>query len=279
MTDLRPELPGREPTSLLRSLRDQTTSDLGGRLSVLTRQKRDHVELGRLLSELRSAPADEQDGVLHAIYRLVFPHAFAEEGVLWPVMRRLLPDGEDLTLTVEAEHQEVNELVLDLEALAVQSPERRAVLQRLVEVLDEDVRDEEDVLLPRLQTALSGRRLRVLGLAWEVLRRTAPTRPHPRVSRRPPGNLVAAVLLAPLDRIGDHLEALDRRRSIPVAARAVEGLRRLSHRAEQLPPLTWGERDVTSTRGERHATSPPSSPAARHRPRAGRPACTAAERS
>lgn len=229
------------------SLSDQTEPELGGRWSVLTRQKRDHVRLSALLTELQATPPEEQDPVLRRIYRLVFPHAFAEEGVLWPVMRRVLPDGEELTLQVELEHQEVNELVARLETLAADDPARPAVVDRLVAVLDEDVRDEGDVLLPRLQERLDERRLRALGVAWEVLRRTAPTRAHPVVARRPPGNTLSAVPLSVVDRLRDRTEALHDRGVAPsLTGPAGRGLRRAAHRVEHLPLLTRGERPATS---------------------------------
>ena len=84
----------------MKSLALQSKSELGGGLSVLDRQKQDHVRLDRLLHRLGEASAHEQDRVLRNIYRLVFPHAFAEEAVLWPVMRRVLPEGPALTLRV-----------------------------------------------------------------------------------------------------------------------------------------------------------------------------------
>lgn len=190
------------------SLADQDTAALGGPLSILVRQKRDHQRLDRLLRELdRTVRPEREERVLRSIARLVFPHAFAEESVLWPELRRRLPDGDALTLQVEQEHQEVNELWAALERLPQAHPERRPVLDRLVEVLREDVRDEEDQLLPRLQAAVPVRRLRQLGVAWEAVRRTAPTRPHPVVSRRPPGNALAALPLTVLDRSRDVLDA------------------------------------------------------------------------
>jgi hypothetical protein len=196
----------------MRSLADQDTRSLGGPLSILTRQKRDHVRLDGLLKRLaHSSPGDEEQATLQAIARLVFPHAFAEESVLWPEARRVLPDGEQLTLQVEQEHQEVNELWTSLEQLPSGSPERSTTIVRLTEVLREDVRDEEDELLPRLQEAVDVRRLRLLGVAWEAVRRTAPTRPHPVVSRRPPGNALAALPLTVLDRSRDALESGGRR--------------------------------------------------------------------
>jgi hypothetical protein len=99
----------------MRSIAEQTDTELGGAMSVLVRQKRDHVELDHLLHGLGRTSGEEQDDVLQRMNRLVFGHAFAEEAVLWPTLRRLLPDGEALTRQVEQEHQEVNELVVALE--------------------------------------------------------------------------------------------------------------------------------------------------------------------
>jgi hypothetical protein len=177
------------------SIADQTIDELGGPLSVLAAKRRDHIHLDRLLNELEGSIGQAQEQILHRIYRLVFPHAFAEESVLWPALRRTLRDGEQLTLTVEQEHQQVNELVRSRERRT--GPRPGGLLARLVSLLRQDVRDEEDVLLPRLQEAVSLRELRRLGLAWELVRRTAPTRPHPVVVRRPPGNVIAALPLHP----------------------------------------------------------------------------------
>ncbi|MFE7628859.1 hemerythrin domain-containing protein [Kocuria sp. NPDC057446] len=235
------------------SIADQTVPELGGRLSVLTRQKKDHVELDRLLRQLEGAGAGGQGQVLLRIHRLVFPHAFAEEAVLWPVMRRVLPDGHELTLQVEQEHQEVNELVTDLEAVPAGDPARAPLLERLAEVLREDVRDEEDELLPRLQAVLGPARLRGLGLAWEVVRRTAPTRAHPVVARRPPGNVVAALPLSVLDRLRDLVDGIVLRgpgRGEPVLRAVSTGLGGLAHRVEHLPVMRRGE-DPSTGRGSR----------------------------
>ena len=105
-----------------RSIAEQTVEELGGPTSVLLRQRNDHVELDRLLHQLDEAVGVAQDDVLRRIDRLVFSHAFAEETVLWPVLRRVLPHGDALTLRVEKEHQEVNELVSALESDGGQMP-------------------------------------------------------------------------------------------------------------------------------------------------------------
>ena len=231
-----------------RSIADQSVEELGGPGSVLVRQRRDHIQLDRLLHELEGTTGRAQEEVLTRIDRLVFSHAFAEESVLWPVMRRVLPDGEELTLRIEQEHQEVNELVSELETLRQDDPWRAQRLSRLVEVLREDVRDEEDVLFPRVQERLDPHELRALGRRWELVRRISPTRPHPTVSRRPPGNALSGLPLTVLDRARDLVDAGVRRapeQLVPVGATVSKGLAGLAALVERAPLSRTGDEPPT----------------------------------
>ena len=232
----------------MRSISVQDVSELGGRRSILARQKRDHIELDRLLRRLDEVPANGQGAVLLDIYRLVFPHAFAEETVLWPVIRRLLPEGRTLTLRVEVEHQRINELVAGLEALEPGSEAHRQVLVQVAELLRQDVRDEEDELLPRLQAKLTASQLRLVGIAWELVRAIAPTRAHPVVARRPPGNVLSALPLAILDRFRDLIDARLQHgagAAAPALRTAATALARASRTVERLPGMRRGEDPAT----------------------------------
>ncbi len=80
---------------------EQSEAQLGGSTSVLVRQRNDHRQLDELLQELEGTSGDAQDAVLSRLARLVFPHAYAEETVLWPAIRAALPDGHAITLRVE----------------------------------------------------------------------------------------------------------------------------------------------------------------------------------
>ncbi|MFS0702972.1 hemerythrin domain-containing protein [Cellulomonas sp. 179-A 9B4 NHS] len=226
------------------SIADQSVAELGGRLSVLSRQRADHVHLDRLLHDLDGATGERQQQVLLRLYRLVFPHAFAEESVLWPLMRRVLPDGEALTLEVEREHQEVNEIVTRLERTPPDDPARGPLLDRLAAVLREDVRDEEDELFPRLQAVTDRGQLVRLGLLWEVVRRVAPTRAHPVVARRPPGNVISALPLSVVDRLRDVADAVvpyAPQRVRPALRATSRGLGSVGHLVERVPLLRIGE--------------------------------------
>src|SRR4051794_6501706 len=228
----------------MRSIAEQTDEELGGSGSVFVRQRNDHIELDRLLAQVRETSGEAQDAVLNEMCQLVFSHAFAEEAVLWPALRRELPDGEALTVEVEREHQEINELISAVERSRHDDPGRDELLERAITLLQEDVRDEEDTLFPRLQETVPRDELQRLGRQWSIVRRTAPTRAHPVVARRPPGNVVAALPLAPIDRSRDLLDGLARRASGPLRDAARAGSRALAALAgaiEHIPPLTRGE--------------------------------------
>jgi hemerythrin superfamily protein len=234
------------------SIADRTVAQLGGRTSILARQRVDHERLDRLMARARAT--EDTGGTAHAVAlravaRLVFTHAFAEEAVLFPAARRALPEGDPLTLEIETDHQEVDELVTRLDSSSSDDPGHSELLERTFAVLDHDVRTEEDVLLPRLEQALGPRKLRLLGLQWELVRRISPTRPHPVVSRRPPGQTLSALPLTVLDRSRDRLQQLDeltlRRYTSPLST-----LDRLLATAagavERLPVMQRGERPETS---------------------------------
>ncbi|GAA4727382.1 hemerythrin domain-containing protein [Modestobacter marinus] len=234
-----------------RSIADQTVEELGGPGSVLTRQRADHEQLDRLLHELDGTTGTAQERVLRRIDRLVFSHAFAEETVLWPVVRRVLPDGDALTRQVEEEHQEVNELVGELETLPHEDPRRAAALSRLVQVLREDVRDEEDEMFPRLQAAVDVEELRRLGRRWQLMRLVSPTRPHPTVSRRPPGNALSGLPLSVLDRTRDLVDAGVQHapaRVAPAGQVVSRGLATVAGWVERVPAARRGDGGQSTSR-------------------------------
>lgn len=76
-----------------RSLARQTTAELGRPHSVLARQRRDHMQLDDLMQEAAATTGPERQEVLAELCRLVFTHAFAEEAVLWPIVRRTDDDS------------------------------------------------------------------------------------------------------------------------------------------------------------------------------------------
>jgi hemerythrin superfamily protein len=241
------------PTATVGASTAGTTADQPGwRTGIVARQRADHARLDRLMARAREtaeAGSVAHQVALRAVARLVFTHAFAEEAVLFPAARRVLPQGDPLTLRIETDHQEVNELVTRLDRSSSRDPGHHELMDRTFAVLDHDVRTEEDELLPRLQQLLSRSQLRVVGWQWELVRRISPTRPHKVVSRRPPGQVLSALPLTVLDRARDLLQKLDEvtrcRFAAPVSA-ADRVLATAAGVVERTPVLQWGERAETS---------------------------------
>lgn len=230
------------------SIADQTVEELGGASSVLVRMRREHAEQEALLQRVESTSGEDQDEVLTRLWRLVFTHAYAEETVVWPAIRAVSADGEALTLHIEQGHQKLSELTAELDCTGPGEPGREELITELAAELRLDIREEEDILLPRLRQGVGDRRLRRLGAAWALVRHTAPTRPHVAVSRRPPGNVIAAVPLSVLDRSRDRLDRVARARTGRVRAGAETASRALATAAgaiERFRPVQVGERPRT----------------------------------
>ncbi|WP_432564888.1 hemerythrin domain-containing protein [Kineococcus sp. SYSU DK003] len=192
----------------LRSVADQSEAERGGPGSILSRQSRDHAELDELMRAYdRATSAQERGRLVAEVAERALRHAFAEETVLFPAYRRFLAGEDDeLTRHIEGDHQAVNDALVRLQRADPASADYDAVVRATFEVIRHDAHDEEDDLLPRLQQAVSARRLRAIGAAWEAQRRTSPTRPHPRVPREPPGNVLAGIPLAVSDRVKDGVD-------------------------------------------------------------------------
>lgn len=80
------------------------------------------------------------------------------------------------------------------------------------------------------------------------MRRIAPTRPHPVVARRPPGNVLSAAPLSAIDRTRDvlHRAARGRRGRGPV--HGIDGaLAAVAGRIERLPGMRHGEDASTAS--------------------------------
>ncbi len=215
-----------ERASGLRSVADQTDEQRGGAGSILSRQSRDHSALHELmLAYERADGPEERARAVAALGERALRHAFAEETVLFPAYRRHLPEeGDRLTALVEGEHQEVNELLRDLQDADPDAPGYDARVRRLFALITDDARNEEDALLPRLQQVAPEEELREIGAAWEAARTSAPTRPHPGIPRRPPGNALAGVPLAASDRARDSRDAHRRRQGTGVVGSVLAGV-------------------------------------------------------
>jgi hemerythrin superfamily protein len=195
-------------TSTNRSVAQQSEGERGGDRSIRSRQSADHRDLQDLMLAHEAATDPARRATLLAeLSDRALRHAFAEETVLFPAYRQYLPNsGDVVTAHIESEHQAVNDSLKRLQDTDPADPAYSELVGSTFELIRDDARNEEDLLLPQLQQVLDEDGLRALGDAWEVARRTSPTRPHPKITRRPPGNVLAGPFLAVSDRVKDAVD-------------------------------------------------------------------------
>lgn len=146
------------------TIEDQTGEQLGGTGSILVRRRREHEEMDRPMDRyLTLNDLDQRERARKQVVPLIFSHAFTEETVLWAAVRASVPDGRERTARVEEEHQQIDDVIADIERLPTSDAERENEVWRTFALKRQDMRAEEDLTLPRLQHMIDTVRLRALG--------------------------------------------------------------------------------------------------------------------
>lgn len=104
-------------------------------------------------------------------------HAQIEEEELYPVMQRVLPDGEELVSHAVEEHGEAKDLLAELEQMPVGSPDFDQKVQTLIEDVRHHVEEEESDMLARLREAMPEDDLVALGHALREAKSRASIHP------------------------------------------------------------------------------------------------------
>jgi hemerythrin superfamily protein len=139
----------------------------------------DHHEVLALLGEIPGAGPEQRRDMADTIIAELMRHSVAEEMYVYPSMRERLPDGDSRVQHDIEEHQQLVEVMKELENLDAGDPRFLETLGRLEAVLRDHVRDEETDQFPLLRTHLSREQLVEIGAKVEAAKKAAPTRPHP----------------------------------------------------------------------------------------------------
>ena len=130
-------------------------------------------------------------------------HAVAEEELLYPLVRRAVPDGDALADHALDEHQEVKETLARLEKMSPDNLEFDTELRALMTSVREHISEEEGTLFALMEQHVDAETLDDLGRHLQNAERAAPTRPHPNAPNTPPFNVVAGVGAAFVDKARD----------------------------------------------------------------------------
>jgi hemerythrin superfamily protein len=173
--------------------------------------KHDHRRVEQLFRDYHAAASQTQRrGVIELMVRELSKHAALEEMMLYPLAKKVLPDGAQRIDEHLSEHMAVKKLLLALDKLPSGDEREADLMAQLKRELDEHIREEEGELMPELRARVPQEKLDELGRLLGRAKQTAPTRPHPNAPDQPPALTALGPVAAVYDRFRDRLQGRPR---------------------------------------------------------------------
>ncbi|MGH3928141.1 MAG: hemerythrin domain-containing protein [Pseudonocardiaceae bacterium] len=135
----------------------------------------DHRRIEELLATLESRQGDARRLVDQVIDELS-AHTEAEEQVVYPAVRDMVPGGGRMADQAIAEHKIMKQVLAKLEQSEPGALEFENTLTALVDSVRDHVPDEENQLLPALRAVIGQDKMEELGQIFQDVKGTVPTR-------------------------------------------------------------------------------------------------------
>lgn len=142
--------------------------------------KDDHKEVKKLFRQFQQAGQDaaaEKGRIVTAILEALTVHTYLENEVMYPEVRRLLPDLDRDVLESYEEHHVADVLCAELAAMEPEHEHFDAKTTVLIENVTHHIEEEEQDWFPKVRKGLGRKQLQDLGERMARLRPTAPRRP------------------------------------------------------------------------------------------------------
>ncbi|MGH7272721.1 MAG: hemerythrin domain-containing protein [Polyangiaceae bacterium] len=197
-------------------------------MNAITLLKADHHAVRELFGKIEKAGADARakKPLVEKLIRELSVHSAIEEQIFYPEVKKNVPNAAATVLFSLEEHSIVKWACSALDSMSPSDPRYDAKIKVLREISVHHF-EEEEGFFPRVRDALGAARLNELGTQLEHAKKSAPTRPHPRLGDEPPANVVLGIGASMVDLARDAGRALLRRstqtaRSVSTKAKNVE---------------------------------------------------------
>ncbi len=180
-------------------------------MDAITLLRSDHKTVEQLFKRFEKAGDRayvEKRQIVDRIIEELSIHAAIEEQVFYPVARETVPATEDIALESLEEHHIVKWLLSELTDLDPQHERFDAKVTVLMENVRHHVEEEESEFFPKVREQLSRTTLTDLGEALAEAKKSAPTRPHPRLPDAGPSNGMVGAIAGVVDRVGDNVSGI-----------------------------------------------------------------------
>lgn len=129
-----------------------STRPAGGstKLDALAVLERDHRLVERLFEDFHKASPQQLDPIGRRICKMLRVHAQIEEELFYPAARAALQDAELIDRS-EAEHDAAKIAIREVEARTSDAADYPQVMQTLQDLVERHVREEEELLFPKVR--------------------------------------------------------------------------------------------------------------------------------
>ena len=180
-------------------------------MDAITLLKNDHKTVERLFKQFEKAgdrASVEKRRIVDRIIEELSVHASIEEQYFYPATRATVPKTEKIVLESLEEHHVVKWLLSELVDLDPTNERFDAKVTVLIESVRHHVEEEEGEYFPMVRAQLGRSALTDMGNTMAEAKKSAPTRPHPRMPDDNPANQIAGAIVGVADRVSDNVSGL-----------------------------------------------------------------------
>jgi hemerythrin superfamily protein len=142
--------------------------------------KEDHKKMRKLFTQFQNAgehATARKGDIVKDIIEALTVHTYIENEVMYPEVRKLLPDLEDDVLESYEEHHVADVLCAELHAMKPDDERFDAKTTVLIENVTHHVEEEEQDWFPKVREGLGRKQLQEIGARMIELRDKAPRTP------------------------------------------------------------------------------------------------------
>jgi hemerythrin-like domain-containing protein len=142
--------------------------------------REDHKEIRRLFRDVRALGPDataSKARLAQQILEALTVHTYIENEIMYPRMRKLVPDVDAEILESYEEHHVADVLATELGAMPPEADHFDAKLKVLMENVEHHIEEEEGSWFPTVREALGRNALQEIGQEMLEAREHAPRRP------------------------------------------------------------------------------------------------------
>lgn len=168
----------------------------------------DHREVEEMFAQFeRASDAKDKEALRDKIIIELVRHAEAEEQAVYPTIRKVIDNGDQIVEHEIDEHSQAERIMKELDRMKSDDPQFGVLMQQLMAAIKQHVQEEESEVFPQFRDKVDASELETLGKTVKALKKVLPTHPHPMAPDHPPFNALLSPGAALVDRVRDMLSS------------------------------------------------------------------------